>query len=274
MLLASPRHRAFYFGLPGEATAVVPSPRALPRPAPAGGAGPAPIAKAGARVIALAVPTVHVPEPDDQGRVRVPVTDDASAHLPAAGTPLGWEVKEFAGDASVEVVRNDGRVAMRLRSERASFALYRDVVLDVRQYPVLTWWWRVLKLPPSGDVRDPARDDQAAQVYLIFPRWPSPITTSDVIGYVWDSRAPAGTTLRHPRAANVRIIVVESGAGRLDSWVRETRNVAEDYQALFGRQPPRVGKVALMTDSNDTKSAAEVLFSALTFSKNPVSMLR
>ena len=195
--------------------------------------------------------------------------------------PLGWELKEFTGDASVELVRNEGRVALRLRSAGTSFALHRDVVLDVRQFPSLAWSWKALRLPVAGDVRDPTHDDQAAQVYVIFPRWPSPATASDVIGYVWDSRAPAGTMLRHPRAPNVRIVVLQSGAGRLETWVREQRNVAEDYRALFGRQPPRLGKVALMIDSNDTHSEAEALFGDLTFSRpgvagreNPFAMLR
>jgi hypothetical protein len=73
-----------------------------------------------------------------------------------------------------------------------------------------------------------------------------------VLGYVWDSRAPVGTRLKHPRAANVRIVVVESGPARLNQWRSYERNVAADYAALFGRQPPRAGKVAVMVDSNDT----------------------
>jgi hypothetical protein len=139
------------------------------------------------------------------------------------------------------------------------------VVLDVRRLPILTWTWKVVRMPGGGDVRDPGRDDQAAQVYVVFPRWPSPRTTSDVIGYVWDSRAPVGTTLVHPRAPNVRIVVVESGPARLGTWVREQRNVAADFRALFGREPTRVGKVAVMTDSNDTRGDAEVLFGDLIF---------
>jgi hypothetical protein len=103
-----------------------------------------------------------------------------------------------------------------------------------------------------------------------------------VIGYVWDSRAPVGTTLTHPRAPNVRIVVLQSGSGRLDTWVREQRNVAEDYRMLFGRQPPRAGKLALMIDSNDTWSGAEAWFGDLTFSRPgapahteiPTTMLR
>ena len=33
-------------------------------------------------------------------------------------------------DASVELVRDEARLALRLRSEHSSFALYRDVVVD------------------------------------------------------------------------------------------------------------------------------------------------
>ena len=216
-------------------------------------------------VAEVASATARVPVPDGQGRVRVPVTDLVPAQLPVSGVPAGWEVKEFVGDASVELVRDGRRVALRLRSERTSFALHRDVVVDLKEYALLAWSWRVTRLPRGGDVREPGRNDQAAQVYVIFPRWPSPQTSSDVLGYVWDSQAPVGTALRHPSAENVRVIVVESGPGRLGSWLRYTRNVAEDYRTLFGRPAPRVGKVALMIDTNHTRGEAEAFFGDLTF---------
>ncbi len=225
---------------------------------------------------------VSLPTADAAGRVRVPVSDRPPANVPASGVPTGWELKEFVGESSVELVRGDSGLAIRLRSDKSSFALHRDVVLDIRRQPTLTWSWKVARLPLAGDVRDPQRDDQAAQVYVVFPRWPSPRTSSDVIGYVWDSRAPVGTTLVHPRAPNVRIVVVESGAAKLGTWVREQRNVAADFKALFGREPTRLGKVALMTDSNDTRGDAEALFGDLLFApanaaahtEIPTTMLR
>jgi DUF3047 family protein len=278
VLLSNPRHRAFYFGQ--RSSAVFPPPTPFSLPVPSGFAG-ATAARPVGRVILASLPAARVPVPDGQGRLRVPITDDMPGHLPASGAPQGWELKEFVGDASVELVRNDGRVALRLRSAHTSFALHRDVLLDVRQYSTLAWSWKVTRLPRAGDVRDPARDDQAAQVYVIFPRWPAPQTSSDVVGYVWDSQAPIGTTVKNAKAPNVRIIVVESGTARLDSWQRQVRNVAQDYQALFGRQPPRVGKVALMIDTNDTRGEAEALFGDLTFFRPgvagmeiPITMLR
>lgn len=205
--------------------------------------------------------------PSDASRIRVAVADQVPSRLPAEGVPRGWQLKEFAGKAAVDLVRSDGRVAVRLRSEHASFALHRDVVVDLKELPYLTWSWKVTRLPVAGDVRESSRDDQAAQVYVVFPRWPSPRTASDVIGYVWDSRAPVGTRLTHPKAPNVRIIVVESGGGKLDTWQRYQRNVADDYAAIFGHPAPLVGTVALMVDSNDTRAAAEALIGDLIFSR-------
>jgi len=84
-----------------------------------------------------------------------------------------------------------------------------------------------------------------------------------------------------PTAGNVRIIVLRSGRAGLDAWQAEQRNVAADYLALFGRAPPRVGQVALMIDTNDTRGEAEALFGDLVFSRtpggrteSPTSMLR
>jgi hypothetical protein len=267
VLLANPRHRAFYFGLPGT---VVSSAGKLARPALSLTAAPLVSAVSGPRAAGAAVPAVRVPLLDRSGRLRVPVSDHPPARLPTAGVPAGWEVTEFVGEASVELVRDEGRAAVRLRSTRDSFALHRDVVVDVRQHPLLSWSWKVTRLPGGGDVREAGRDDQAAQVYIVFPRWPAPRTSSDVIGYVWDGRAPVGTTLTHPRAPNVRVVVLQSGPARLGAWVREQRDVAADFQALFGRVPPRVGKVALMIDSNDTRSEAEALFGDLTFARPSV----
>jgi hypothetical protein len=244
ILLASPRYRALYFGEPAPS-------------APAGGA------------VVAAVSGAQLPFPDALGRLRVGITDRVPARLPAEGVPAGWTLKEFAGQPLIELVRTDARVAARLRSEHTSFALHRDVVVELREFPYLSWAWKASKLPAAGDVREPHRDDQAAQVYVIFPRWPSPRTASDVLGYVWDSRAPVGTTLTSRRASNVRIVVVESGTARLNQWLAYERNVAADYVSLFGRQPSRVGKVAVMIDSNDTRGEAEAMFGDLIFARTP-----
>lgn len=267
VLVASPAHRTFYLG--GE--------RGRPPAGPAPGAS-APLART------ASPPAAGGPEPaaldrdrsglstDAGGRLSIPLAERLPGRLPAAGVPAGWVLREFTGRAGVELVQSEIGLALSLASERSSFVLYRDVVVDLRQFPLLGWWWKVTRLPPRGDGRQPATDDQAAQVYVVFPRWPSPSTRSDVIGYVWDSNAPVGTPLRNPRAPNVRILVVDSGRDGLGAWRRQQRHVLEDYGALFGGAPPRVGAVALMIDTDHTGGAASALFGDMAFMRAPSSV--
>ena len=219
--------------------------------------------------------------PNAEG-LSVPMSDDPPPRIPIEGVPSGWQLREFSGRAEVELVRGERALAFRLRSSRTSFALYRDVVVSLDEFPTLAWSWKVAQLPAGGDVRERLRDDQAAQIYVVFPRWPSARTRSDVIGYVWDTTAPVGTTVTSPKASNVKIIVVESGPAHRGAWQRQRRNVAADYQTLFGRQPPRVGAIAVMIDANDTGSSAEATIGDLMFMrasdtervKTPTPMLR
>ena len=210
---------------------------------------------------------VTVPTQDAEGRVRVPVADVVPAMLPADGVPAGWELKEFAGKPDIELLRVDGRLALKLRSQSSAFALYRDVVVDPAVQPRLAWTWKVTQLPVDGDARDPARNDHAVGVYVVFPRWPSPITSSEVLGYVWDTAAPVDTVVTLAGASNVRFLVVESGRDGLGQWRRHERDIAKDYAAVFGGAPGRVGKLALMTDADHTHGPAEALVADLRFQR-------
>jgi DUF3047 family protein len=255
LLLAGSRHRVSDLGRApsGRAPATARTAGTVAEPSRPALDGPPTATSSGALV------------PDATGRIRVPLSDVMPRRLPVEGVPEGWRVKEFFGHAQVALVRDEGQAALRLTSDHASFALYRDVVVDLDATPRLTWSWKAARLPRDGDVRVRAMDDEAAQVYVIFPRWPSPLTHSDVIGYVWDSHAPVGTRVTSPKAGNVRVIVLQSGPDRSARWRREERDVAADYRALFGRTPPWVGKIAVMTDSNDTRAEAEALFGELSF---------
>ncbi len=285
LFLSSARHRRFYFGRGEErGGADVAAPREPARAAtidrvhavtPAVGPKPAmaattPSASSVAHGPELSPPDVRAtrprtPSPDADGRIRVPITDDIPALLPESGPPAGWELKELAGQAMIALVRDEERVALQVRTDRASFVLYRDVVVDLRQQPMLEWQWKAARLPVGGDARSPAADDQAAQIYVVVPRWPFPRVNSHVVGYLWDSSAPVGMRIVRPDAPNVRSIVVESGPERVGAWIRERRNVHADYVELFGQKPGRVGMVGIMSDTNHTGGPAEAFLDDLVF---------
>ncbi len=137
--------------------------------------------------------------------------------------------------------------------------------IDVRQYPILEWRWRVVTLPTGGDSRKAATDDQAGQVYVVFPRFPTAVR-SRIIGYVWDSTVPAGSIVPSASTSMVTYVVVRSGPADLDRWITERRNVLEDFKRIYGEEPGEpVEVVSIGIDSNDTRSRAESYMGAILF---------
>jgi len=185
---------------------------------------------------------------------------------PQNGPPAGWDVKAWRGNARFDVV-NDGKcVALHLRSDHSSGALYKEIEFDIRDFPVLNWKWKVEKLPEGADVRFKHKDDQAIQIYVIFPRWPA-MVNSKVLGYIWDTTAPAGAFIPSTKSSLTRYVVLRSGPDGLGKWLTEQRNVYEDYKKSFNEEPPRVGKVSVMIDSDDMATTAESYISGIYFSK-------
>src|SRR5260221_38395 len=91
------------------------------------------------------------------------VVADFSMGVDARGVPTGWRLREKSGRADFSVVQVEGMHALQLRSEATSYALQREIQADLSQYPVLSWKWKVTKLPEGGDFRRSKTHDQAAQ---------------------------------------------------------------------------------------------------------------
>ncbi len=182
------------------------------------------------------------------------------------GLPQGWKLRIWQGEPDIKVLKEDGKSILRLRSKVASICVYKDIKLDLQKYPHLKWRWKVTQLPKNADARLNNKDDQAAGVYVVFPRFPSMINTQ-ILAYIWETSAPVGTVLRNRRNPMIHYIVVRSGKGRLNQWIIEERNVWEDYRNVFGEEPPMVGGISLLIDTDDTRSQAESFFSKIEFLK-------
>lgn len=189
------------------------------------------------------------------------------ALIPAGeSAPKGWKVKEWKGKADISVIKTQFGNAVHLKSANTSSAIYREMAFDIKEFPYINWRWKVTKLPKGADVRKRSADDQAAQVYVVFPRWPESVN-SRLVGYIWDSSAPAGQSFHSTKSRNTKYVVMRSGPTELGEWFQEKRNVYEDYKALFKEEPPKAGSVSIMIDSDDTDSAAESFIGDIYFSK-------
>ena len=99
--------------------------------------------------------------------------------------PDGWQVKINRGAPEIATVREGRDRYLDLKSHDSSYGLEREVDVDPREAPYLTWKWNVKQLPAGGDFRRSKTDDQAAQVLVAF-------ADRRVLSYIWDSSASAG----------------------------------------------------------------------------------
>ena len=178
--------------------------------------------------------------------------------------PVNWQVKVNHGRPEFGTCQDDGAPCLHLRSVRASFALERGVDVDATQLPYLAWRWKVTQLPVGGDFRQPAADDQAAQLLVAF-------ADRRVITYIWDSTAPKGAAQSTSAIPLVHIfaVVCESGAADTNRWIAETKNVAADYQRAFGKPAPHVKGVRIQINSQHTGTVAESYFGEVAFRSTP-----
>ena len=182
------------------------------------------------------------------------------------GIPTGWELEKKAGEEDISIEQEGDNFVLHFVSKEASFGVKKKLEFQIQEYPFLNWNWKVTQLPDGGDVRKKDVDDQAAQVYIAFPKFPA-MTNTRLIGYIWENEAPKGSVVTSPRWSKLKYIVLRDKTDKLNSWIKEQRNVYEDYKMVFKEEPPEVGGVSLYINSQHTKSVAESYFDDVYFSK-------
>jgi hypothetical protein len=198
----------------------------------------------------------------------VPVEDWAKQTDGKPGIPDGWKGQNWGSPKyDFRIVTQGGRKAIHLKSGNDSSTISKEAKVDVKAWPILQWSWQAVTLPKGGDARKSATDDEAAQIYVTFPRFPSAVR-SRIISYIWDTTAPVGSVFKSEKTGLVTYVVVRSGPSDLGKWLTESRNVLADYRKIYGEAPGEdVGAISIAIDSNDTSSTAESYFGEIFFRK-------
>ncbi len=198
---------------------------------------------------------------------EVVVEDWSQIPIGTKGIPPGWNGQKWGSPAyDLTVEDNSGKKVLHLRSKDEGSTISKEVKgkIDLKQTPVLEWTWKMVALPKGGDSCVKATDDQAGQVFVMWPRFPEQVR-SRIIGYVWDTTRPVGTTCKSEKSGMVTYIVVRSGTADVGKWLTERRNVREDFKKIYGEEADNPGAVSISIDSNDTHDASESFIGPITF---------
>lgn len=209
----------------------------------------------------------------------------AGNNLPDGWKPLTF--KKIEKHTTYTLVKDGGATVVKAVSEASASGLTREVKINLKEYPVVQWRWKVANVLKNGDVSKKEGDDYPARIYITFEYDAGKVSffkkaqyetvrliygqypPLGAINYIWESKAPKGTVVPNPFTDQVKMIVVESGASGLNQWVSEERNIYEDYKKAFGEEPPMISGVAIMTDTDNTGESATAYYGDIFFKKAP-----
>ena len=210
-------------------------------------------------------------------------SDDAAAAIYAPGTQAlfpGWEhrrlpAKIWAPFTPVEV---DGQPGLQVKAT-SSLSLLRTQLPSPQAEPMeVTFSWWVENLVEGADLSDSDASDAPVQLLVAFDGDRALLSARNamlsellllVTGeampyasmvYVWANEQPVGTVIRDPRSDRIRYLVVEQGSGNLRQWVSHQRDIHADYRRVFGEEPGAVVGMAIMTDTDNTRTQTRGVF--------------
>ncbi|MFA7061522.1 MAG: DUF3047 domain-containing protein [Pedobacter sp.] len=174
----------------------------------------------------------------------------------SSGDLIGWKEKSIFNTKKTiySFVQDNGKTVLMGKSNNSASGLIYKIDLDPKANPIISWSWKIDHTVKNGNEKIKEGHDFAARLYVVFPR--GFFLRTRAIEYVWGNVMHKGATLRSPYSNNADMIVMDSGEQMAGSWTFHQRNVYEDYRKSFGEEPPRIGAIAIMTDSDNTHESA------------------
>jgi hypothetical protein len=202
--------------------------------------------------------------------------------------PPGWEpwiLSRFLARTQYGIVDHEGERVLAAKADVSASGLLQPLDLATSEYPYINWRWKVPQLVAGANNASPVGDDSPVRVIVAFDGDKSKLDFEDqalgrtvklfsgrempyaTIQYIWENQLPPETVLENARTSRSKMLVVESGAGRLGQWLTFKRNVRSDYQRLFGEPPGPIIFVGVMTDSNATGTQTSAYYGDIRFSR-------
>jgi hypothetical protein len=203
---------------------------------------------------------------------------------PDRARPADWRFLAFEDldtKTQYDLVRADSGTVVQARSDGGAGGLGTERRIDLKEYPILEWRWRVEGVVEGGNARTEEGDDYAARIYVTFDYDDLGFTDTiklnalralgydqipaRALNYIWANQVAQGIILETAFTDWVMMVTVKSGPEATGRWHTERRNVLADYRAAFGEDPPPVNGVAIMTDTDNTGGAATAYYGDIVF---------
>lgn len=172
----------------------------------------------------------------------------------------------------------DGRHAMAASAQSSASMLRQKVRVEMADLGHLNFSWKLPDLIQHADMTTRETDDSPVRIVLTFDGERSKFSSKNAmlselarlltgeempyatLMYVWCNSCEPDSVILNPRTDRIRKLVVESGPGKLNSWVSYERSVRADYEKVFGEPPGALVSIGIMTDTDNTQSTSRAWY--------------
>jgi hypothetical protein len=204
--------------------------------------------------------------------------------------PASWKFATLPNKVPTKfsITELGGARVLKVESDESYGNLVHSMHAQISEASTIAWRWRVDKLIDDADIKTRAGDDSAAKLCVFFAFDAGKLSLgertklaigrsttgqdvpTETLCYVWDNKLAIDTGLINAFTKRIRFIVLQSGAAKLGQWVAQRRDLAADYQRMFGDESegkvPEVVGVAVSADSDNTHGHGLAYFGDITLS--------
>ncbi len=225
---------------------------------------------------------------DESGQVlsldQLPAQEDLpkfSTETVRDGMPVGWHFYRIAPYKKNTVYRLEsyqGKIVLSANSKTSASGLAIKLKPRQAQNLWLKWEWKAVVSMPEADNAERNLDDAPLRILVAFDGNKSKLALKEkmtfemanlisgqempyaTLMYIWSGKTPINTILDNAHTSRIKMIVVDSGWEGLGDWRKHERDLAADYKRAYGENAGEVIGIALLTDTDNTKSETRALY--------------
>mgnify|MGYP000382029180 CR=1 FL=1 len=177
-----------------------------------------------------------------------------------------------------QLEKHDQRIAVQADAQSSASMLRQRLNVPPDQLGRLQFQWQIEGLIAQADMGERDSEDSPVRLILAFEGDRSRFSAKNAmlsdltealtgeplpyatLMYVWCNHRPVESVIVNPRTDRVRKLVMESGAAHIKQWRQYERNVRADFEKAFGEPPGALVGIAIMTDTDNTRSHAKAWY--------------
>jgi hypothetical protein len=213
-----------------------------------------------------------------------------SSNKPGAAMPKGWDTVKITDNkkpTEYKLVDEGGVTVLEANSSAAATGLAQRIPIDVAQFPIVEWRWKINRLIDSADNKQASKEDAPVRLVFEFDGDKRKLSFSEraqfslaegisgrespyaTLMYIWSKDLPVGTVFANPRTNRVQMVVASSGAGGVGAWQSLSRNLREDYRKAYGEEPGRLMAYGVLSDTDNTGESVRAWYGDILFKARP-----